>query len=271
MSKDAYYFSHDSNARQDEKIIALRMKLGWEGYGLYWALIEKLRDATNYMCVKDYNLIAFDLRSDAAKIKTIIEDFGLFAFTNQEIGECFYSMSLIKRMTQFETAKAKLSVSGIKGNLIKNKHITKAQAANMTDDEILELNEKIKGVVGGESGAIKEATAIKEKEIKVNKIKGEDIKEIFPPETTQEILLSRQISIEQWAMKNKVSIERIKECITEFSEFKSRTFENLKWNNESDLIKNFEFWLNSNSKPKTEKNNLKNVNNGNPQRKLYRG
>jgi len=36
MKKEAYYFSHDSNARQDEKIIKLRMKLGWEGYGLYW-------------------------------------------------------------------------------------------------------------------------------------------------------------------------------------------------------------------------------------------
>ncbi|RLJ34153.1 uncharacterized protein DUF4373 [Chryseobacterium sp. 7] len=173
--KDAYYFSHDSNARQDEKIIALRMKLGWEGYGLYWALIEKLRDATNYMCVKDYNLIAFDLRSDAAKIKSIIEEFGLFAFTINETGECFYSMSLIKRMTQFDSAKAKLSVSGIKGNLIKNKHITKAQAASMNDDEILELNEKIKGNNGGGSGAGRETTANKGKESKGDKSKEKEI------------------------------------------------------------------------------------------------
>lgn len=177
--KDAYYFSHDSNARQDEKIIALRMKLGWEGYGLYWALIEKLRDATNYMCVKDYNLIAFDLRSDAAKIKSIIEEFGLFAFTINETGECFYSMSLIKRMTQFDSAKAKLSVSGIKGNLIKNKHITKAKAASMSDNEIIELNEKIKSTIGGGSGAsqevTKEATANKVKESKGDKSKEKEI------------------------------------------------------------------------------------------------
>lgn len=92
------YFSHDSNARNDDKIIALRMKYGWEGYGIYWAIIEKLRDASGYMCVKDYNVIAFDLRADAAKIKSIIEEFGLFVFT--EDGKYLYSESLMRRMEQ---------------------------------------------------------------------------------------------------------------------------------------------------------------------------
>lgn len=96
MKKDAYYFSHDSNARSDEEIIALRMKQGWQGYGLYWAIIEKLRDSTGYKLAADYNLIAFDLRVDAAIIKNIVCDFGLFAFT--EKGECFYSESLMRRM-----------------------------------------------------------------------------------------------------------------------------------------------------------------------------
>ncbi|HAY3545112.1 TPA: DUF4373 domain-containing protein [Elizabethkingia anophelis] len=98
-NKEAYYFSHDSNARQDEKVIALRMKHGWEGYGLYWALIEKLRECRNYMSVCDYNVIAYDLRTDSAKIKSIIEDFRLFAFTDIEnVGKCFYSESLKSRM-----------------------------------------------------------------------------------------------------------------------------------------------------------------------------
>lgn len=112
------------------------------------------------------------------------------------------------------------------------------------------------------------STQSKVKEIKVKERKG-NIEEMFPPTTTQEVLLSRQISIEQWAMKNKVSVERIKECITEFSEFKSRTFENLKWSNESDLIKNFEFWLNSNAKPKNSNGNST-KNNGNGNREINR-
>ena len=47
------YFPHDSDARSDDKIIALRIKHKWEGYGLYWALIEKLRESKNYTLKAD--------------------------------------------------------------------------------------------------------------------------------------------------------------------------------------------------------------------------
>lgn len=112
MAKEAFYFSHDSNARNDDKIIALRMKLGWEGYGLYWALIERLRDNSDYTCVKSYNVIAFDLRTDAAKIKSIVEEFGLFAFTDD--GKCFYSESLNKRMDLKDNLSKKRSEAAAK-------------------------------------------------------------------------------------------------------------------------------------------------------------
>lgn len=168
MSKEAYYFPHDSNAQQDEKILALRMKFGWEGYGIYWALIEILRDASDYQLSKDYNRIAFQLRTDASKIKSIVEDFGLFAFTDES--ECIYSESLNRRMQVKETKKRELSLQGIIGNLIKNKHLTKDQINKMTAEQIIEFNENIKTIRGrppGDQGA----TAIKEKEIKENKKK----------------------------------------------------------------------------------------------------
>jgi hypothetical protein len=94
MKKEAYYFSHDSNARQDEKIIKLRMKLGWEGYGLYWALIEMLRDAKDYKLETDYESIAFELRTECERIKSVIEDYGLFYVKKG----MFYSTSLLNRM-----------------------------------------------------------------------------------------------------------------------------------------------------------------------------
>lgn len=83
------YIKHLSNARQDERMLALRMRLGWEGYGLYWGLVEILSASTNYECVKDYNRIAFDLRVGADIVKSLVEDFGLFTFTDD--GERFYS------------------------------------------------------------------------------------------------------------------------------------------------------------------------------------
>lgn len=94
--KSTNYFSHDSNARNDEKLVRLRMKHGAAGYGVYFMLLERLREEKNYMSAKDYNMIAFDLRVDAAIVKSVVEDFGLFVFTDN--GKYFYSDSFIQRM-----------------------------------------------------------------------------------------------------------------------------------------------------------------------------
>lgn len=94
------YFSHDSNARNDEKLLRLRMRHKAAGYGVYFMLIELLREKEDFMRLKDYNTIAFELREDAALVKSVIEDFGLFAFTQD--GKRFYSVSLLKRMEKME-------------------------------------------------------------------------------------------------------------------------------------------------------------------------
>lgn len=94
--KKTNYFSHDSNARNDEKILAVRMKYGAEGYGIYFMILERLRDSDGYMSIKDYNMLAFDFRVSAEKVKSIVEDFGLFVFT--EDSKHFYSESFLRRM-----------------------------------------------------------------------------------------------------------------------------------------------------------------------------
>lgn len=94
------------------------------------------------------------------------------------------------------------------------------------------------------------STQSKVKESKVKESK-EDV-ELISATSTQQILLSKTISIDQWAIMFHVSVPRIKECIKEFSEFKARHSENV-WKNESDLSKNFEFWLRSNATPKPVK------------------
>jgi len=92
--KEAFYFSHDSNSRHDPKIIKLRMKLGWQGYGIFWALIELLRDQKEYCMRLDYESIAYALQTDSEIVKSIINDFDLFELSD----EFFYSKSLLERM-----------------------------------------------------------------------------------------------------------------------------------------------------------------------------
>lgn len=109
--ESARYFSHDSNARNSDKLICLRMRHGAAGYGVFFMILERLREEEDYMSVKDYNMIAFDLRVDASLIKSVVEDFGLFAFT--EDGKCFYSESFSQRMAvkDEKSSKARESAS----------------------------------------------------------------------------------------------------------------------------------------------------------------
>ena len=99
--KDAFYFSHDSNARSDPKILALRSVYGMEGYGRFWVLVEMLREQPDYkLKLNGYSgkAIAMELQMDEdAAIKFVhdcIEEFELF----ETDGEYFWSNSLLRRM-----------------------------------------------------------------------------------------------------------------------------------------------------------------------------
>lgn len=101
MSKEAYYFSHDSNARQDPKICAMRARYGAEGYGWYWMLIEMLREQEDFkLTCKTYIYDALAMQMQCKKdaieiwIKDCITEFDLL----ESDGEFFWSNSLIKRM-----------------------------------------------------------------------------------------------------------------------------------------------------------------------------
>ena len=97
------YFSHDSNARNDEKLIRLRIRHKAAGYGVYFMLLEILREKKDFLCPRDYNVIAYELREDAALVKSVIEDYGLFEFT--EDGKFFYSESFLHRMEKVSAAR----------------------------------------------------------------------------------------------------------------------------------------------------------------------
>ena len=94
------YFSHDSNARNSDKLMKVRMKLGAEGYGIFFMLIERLREEEGYKSTIDYDTLAFDLRVESEKVKQIVEDYDLFKFT--EDGKYFYSDSFNERMEMMD-------------------------------------------------------------------------------------------------------------------------------------------------------------------------
>ena len=133
------YFPHDSNARNDERLVNVRMKHGPAGYGVYFMLVERLREDPEYMSVVDYNLIAFDLRIDASLAKSIIRDFGLFAFTvDAERGECFYSESLRQRMARKDEITAKRKAASALGVSVRQENREKTKTAEISNQMVAE-------------------------------------------------------------------------------------------------------------------------------------
>jgi hypothetical protein len=93
--KETFYFSHDYNARGDEKIVKLISKESWGGYGIFWAITEKLFEADGYLEL-DYDCLAFDLRTESERITRIINDYNLFVVENNK----FYSKSVLERLNK---------------------------------------------------------------------------------------------------------------------------------------------------------------------------
>ena len=102
------YFNHDSNSRNDIRIIKLRSKLSYAGYGIFWAVLEMLFTEENKLCIDDYDSLAFGLQCDPKVLKQVIEDFDLFVVEDG----CFYSRRLNNHIEDInsKSTKAKESI-----------------------------------------------------------------------------------------------------------------------------------------------------------------
>ncbi len=109
--KDAYYFSHDGNARNDPKIIKMISVYGMEGYGWFWVIIEMLREEDNYKLniydQSDIDVIVSQTYSDSESIKKYIDDcvkiFKLFKKSKKYL----WSLSLSNRMKKMNEKREK--------------------------------------------------------------------------------------------------------------------------------------------------------------------
>ena len=137
---NAYYFSHDTNARNDPKILMLRAEFGWEGYGIYFALLEMMFDsdetALKLKCIKAIALANnMDYKNLMSLIDMCVEE-GLF----EKDDEHFWSRGLRKRKEVFVAMKEQRSEAGKLGMAkrwgtkpVDNGVITSLQQSNNDD------------------------------------------------------------------------------------------------------------------------------------------
>ncbi len=89
----------------EQRSAKLRARMGWAGYGIYLAILQRLRSEKECVLELDYESLAFSFWTDEETLRTIIEDFGLFAI-NREKG-CFFSPLLDEMLLSIDPALAK--------------------------------------------------------------------------------------------------------------------------------------------------------------------
>ena len=101
---NSYYFPHDYDTLQDEKIKRMIRRHGMAGYGLFWAIIEMLYINANALQT-DYEGIAFDFRVNSDIVKSVICDFNLFIIRENEFGSLSVERRLNERNEKSRKAK----------------------------------------------------------------------------------------------------------------------------------------------------------------------
>jgi hypothetical protein len=117
MAKDKFYFQHDSNARNDLRILSLRQIMGWEGYGLYWAMLEILRDQDGYKIPSScQGSLMLGLSLDEDRLKDFISNCLSLGLLVEKDG-FLYSNSFLVRMSEIDERRMKLSEAGRRGGI----------------------------------------------------------------------------------------------------------------------------------------------------------
>lgn len=162
-NKDAYWFSHDSNAKDDPKCVLMIDQLGLEGYGIYWVLVEILREQPDF----SYPLalvpaIAKRYGTTAPKVEAVIKGFGLFGVREDKF---FYSQSLISRVLAFKEKQDKKTAAALRANMLRWEAERKRKEQGLLPNGIQTESERNPDGVQSESDFIP---------IKGNKIKGKE-------------------------------------------------------------------------------------------------
>lgn len=107
------YIPHPSNARLAGGLLRLRIDEGAAGYGVYWMLLELLRDAPDYKLTADPRALAFAINEpDTTLVERIINNLALF---DRDTEGNLFSPWLNEQLSAYDDKKRKLQEAGRRG------------------------------------------------------------------------------------------------------------------------------------------------------------
>ena len=175
----------------EQRSAKLRAKLGWQAYGIYLAILQRLRSEKDCTLELDYESLALSFWTDEDNLRAIIEDFNLFAINRQE--GTFYSPLLDSMLSTLDPSlaqsRAPLSPEPVE-----------EEVCEMTEEEDDFSDKNIEDSVG-ECDFSDENSSVSDENIDVTEkefgVKEKEI-EIFSPFFSEET--------EKWRVADEVSI-----------------------------------------------------------------
>lgn len=201
--KEGYYFPHFSNARSDRKVQRLMLELGIEGYGIFFMLLEVLREQEDLSYpIADIDLLARQFGTSEQKVNVTICNYGLFEVQKTESGEVFFSPKLLAYLEPFFAAKKqrKDAIEARWAKYRENKSIDNQQV----NTAVLRPNN------GNDTGVIQR----KENKSKVNEIKVKDIECVPQAAAHTPELLESFKNFNAWLKEKAPRVLQLKNQIT---------------------------------------------------------
>lgn len=107
------YIPHPSNCRVSSAVLSLRVEEGSAGYGVYWMVLELLRDSPRFRFSRNPKAIAFAINElDCSLVERVINNYGLFDFDDDGL---LWSPWLLEAMGAYNDKKVKLQEAGRRG------------------------------------------------------------------------------------------------------------------------------------------------------------
>ena len=117
--KESYYFSHDNNARSDLKLLRLRQEWGYEGYGIFWGIIECLAEQSEFSFPSErIQDLALALNLDEKTTKHFIDFCLKIELLRVDSKGSLYNKSLLERMRIKKQRLISSKIGGLKSQQI---------------------------------------------------------------------------------------------------------------------------------------------------------
>lgn len=117
MKNENLWLKHQADFADHDNALLLLEEQGLEGYGIYWILMEKMRNRdTLKLPMSIIPTIARMYMTTPEKVEEVINNYALFDFDDNEY---FYSTNMLEEVQKLQESKEKRSLAGQKGNKIR--------------------------------------------------------------------------------------------------------------------------------------------------------